>query len=424
MQPGGSERSFFDRLLGGRLWRSADFVKLWLGQFVSEAGSQVSVLALPTVAILILHATPLQVGALTALEFLAFPALGLIAGVYADRFRRIRIMAVCDLLRTLIYGSVPLAWALGSLSMEQLYVVALLAGVCTVFFDVSYQSYLPALVDRRDLVEGNSKLEVTRSIAQLAGPALAGFLIQAIGAALSVLVDAASYVVSVASLLAIRKPEPDPLAGGPRRSFWHELWEGIQVVFANSTLWKIAGCTSTSNLGSNITMAVFLIFAYRYLHLSPATVGFVFAAGAVGGLFGALSASAIARRVTLGPTLFITIVTGGLASLAVPLAQFGFAVPILIATAAIGQFVSPIYNINQVSLRQSITPDRVQGRMNATMRTIVWGTIPVGALIGGILGSTVGVVPTILTGSAISALAGAWILAGPVRLREQPEPAA
>lgn len=423
MQPALGDRSFFDRLLGGRLWRSADFVKLWLGQFVSEAGSQVSVLALPTVAILILHATPFQVGVLTALEFLAFPALGLIAGVYADRFRRIRIMALCDILRTLIYGSVPLAWALGSLRMEQLYVVALLAGVCTVFFDVSYQSYLPALVDRRDLVEGNSKLEVTRSIAQLAGPALAGFLIQVIGAALSVLVDAASYVVSVASLLAIRKPEPDPRATGPRRPFWHELWEGVHVVFANGTLWKIAGCTSTSNLGSNIMFAVYLIFAYRYLHLSPATVGVIFAAGAVGGLLGALSAGAIANRLTLGPTLFLTIVIGGVASLAVPLAQFGFAVPILIASSAIGQFVSPIYNINQVSLRQSITPDRVQGRMNATMRTIVWGTIPIGALIGGIMGSTIGVVPTILIGSAISALAGTWILAGPVRLRQQPEPA-
>jgi predicted MFS family arabinose efflux permease len=308
--------------------------------------------------------------------------------------------------------------------MEQLYLVALLAGICTVFFDVSYQSYLPSLVDRRDLVEGNSKLEVTRSIAQLGGPALAGFLIQAIGPALSVLADAASYVVSVASLLAIRKPEPDPRpAGAERRSFWHELWEGVHVVFGNSTLWKIAGSTATSNLGANMFFAVYLIFAYRYLHLSPGTVGLVFAAGAVGGLFGALSAGAVAERLGLGPTLLVSIVAGGVFALVVPLAQYGFAVPILILATAVGSFINPVYNINQVSLRQAITPDRVQGRMNATIRTIIWGTIPIGAVIGGILGSTVGVVPTLILGASIQILAGFWILAGPVRLRQQPEPA-
>lgn len=425
MESVGGGTSFADRLLGGRLWRDADFVKLWAGQFVSEAGSQVSVLALPTVAILVLHATPFQVGVLSALEFLAFPALGLIAGVYADRFRRIRIMAACDLLRTLIYGSVPLAWAFGALHLEQLYLVALLAGVCTVFFDVSYQSYLPALVNRRDLVEGNSKLEVTRSIAQLAGPAIAGFLIQAIGAALSVLVDAASYVVSVASLVAIRKPEGDPTAGAHlRRGFWHELAEGVQVVFGNSTLWKIAGSTATSNLGSNMFFAVFLIFAYRHLNLWPATVGLIFAAGAVGGVLGALMTSAVTRVLTLGPALLVSVLGFGLAGLAVPLAQYGFAVPILTASFVFIQFMNPVYNINQVSLRQAITPDRLQGRMNATMRTIVWGTIPIGAFIGGILGSTIGVVPTLWIGAGLEVLAAGWILSGPVRLRRQPEPAA
>jgi MFS family permease len=417
--------TFADRLLGGRLWRDSDFVKLWLGQFVSEIGSQVSQLALPTVAILVLHATPFQVGLLSALEFLAFPVLGLVAGVYADRFRRIRIMAACDALRTLIFGSVPLAWVFGYLSMEQLYVVALLTGICTVFFDISYQSYLPALVSRRDLVEGNSKLEVTRSIAQLSGPALAGFLIQLVGAAQSILVDAASYVVSVISLLAIRKPEPNPSpssTAGPT-SFWQQLWEGVQVVLGNTTLWKIAGSTASSNLGSNIVFAVYLIFAYRYLHLSPATVGLVFAAAAVGGLLGAVSAGAAARLLGLGLTLFVTIVVGGLAYFIVPLAQYGFAVPLLIASSFVGFFTSPIYNINQVSLRQAITPDRVQGRMNATMRTIVWGTIPIGALVGGILGTYVGIVPTLFIGATISTLAGIWILSGPVRLRDQPEPA-
>lgn len=418
--------TFADRLLGGRLWRDSDFVKLWLGQFVSETGSQVSLLAMPTVAILVLHATPFQVGLLGALEFLAFPVLGLVAGVYADRFRRIRIMAACDALRTIIFGSIPLAWVLGVLSMEQLYLVALLTGICTVFFDISYQSYLPALVNRRDLVEGNSKLEVTRSIAQLSGPALAGLLIQAAGAAQAILVDAASYVVSVISLLAIRKPEPDTKPSGATgsTSFWRQLWEGVQVVFGNSILWKIAGSTATNNLGSNILFAVYLIFAYRNLHLSPATVGLIFAVGAVGGLVGALAASFVARGVGLGVALLVSSALSGLGFLVVPLAQYGPAVPLLLVSAFVSFFANPVYNINQVSLRQAITPDRVQGRMNATMRTIVWGTIPIGAFAGGILGTYLGIVPTLWIGAAVSTLSGLWILAGPVRLKQQPEPAA
>src|SRR2546425_10393552 len=174
----------------GKLWRHADFLKLWTGETVSVFGSQVTLLAVPTVAILILHAGPFQVGLLSALEFLAFPTLGLVAGVYADRLRRRPIMIVCDLGRMLALGSIPLAFVLNLLTLEQLYIVALLTGVFTVFFDVSYQSYLPALVDRPNLIEGNTKLEITRSTAQVAGPAVAGLLIQWIGAAKAVAGDA------------------------------------------------------------------------------------------------------------------------------------------------------------------------------------------------------------------------------------------
>src|SRR5438309_2456759 len=277
-------------------------MKLWWGQGISELGSQVSFLALPTVAILTLSATPFQVGLLEALQFLAFPVLGLIAGVYADRLKRRPIMIVCDLARLLLIASVPVAALLHVLAMNQLYVVALLVGIANVFFDVSYQSYLPALIPRTDLVEGNSKLEVSRSAAQLAGPVLAGFLIQVIGAVESLWVDAASFAISAASLFGIRKPEPAPQPGtaaGASR-FWREMWERIQVVIGNPTLWKIAGCTATSNLGSNMIWALFLLFAYRTLGLSPSLVGLIFAGGAVGGLLGALSAGAVTRRLGLG----------------------------------------------------------------------------------------------------------------------------
>ncbi|HEX3507826.1 MAG TPA: MFS transporter [Candidatus Dormibacteraeota bacterium] len=411
-------------MFGGRLWRDGEFLKLWSGQAISEIGSQVSLLALPTVAILVLGATPFQVGLLAACENLAFPVLGLVAGVYVDRLRRRPIMIACDVGRLLALASVPIAFALNVLSMPQLYAVALIAGVGTVFFDVAYQSYLPALIPRADLIEGNTKLQVTSSVAQMAGPALGGVLIQLIGPARAVAADAASFLISVVSLLWIRRPEPTPSPMGEsgRRGFFVEMWEGIRVVFGNSTIWKIAGSTSTSNLGSNLFFAVFLIFVYRVLHLSPGTVGIVFAAGAVGGLLGAFTAAWIPRRIGLGPTLFVTIVLGGLSLILVPIAQYGFAVPLLFASMFIGSFVNPVYNINQVSLRQAIVPDRVQGRMNATVRTIIWGTNPIGAFIGGIIGSTYGIVPALYAGIGVSLLAGFWILLGPIRLRVQPEP--
>ncbi|MDQ6877107.1 MAG: MFS transporter [Candidatus Dormibacteraeota bacterium] len=408
----------------GKLWRDGEFLKLWFGQGISELGSQVSQLALPTVAILALRATPFQVGLLAAFEVLAFPLLGLVAGVYVDRLRRRPIMIACDLVRMLALASVPIAFAFNVLAMPQMYVVALITGVGTVFFDVAYQSYLPALIQRADLVEGNTKLQVTGSVAQMAGPALAGVLIQLVGPARAVAADATSFLVSVGSLLWIRRPEPSPKPAteSGRRGFWSEMWEGIQVVFRSSTIWKIAGSTSTTNLGSSTFFAVYLVFAYRVLHITPGTIGFIFGAGAIGGLLGALTASWIARRIGLGPTLFVTVVIGGLACILVPLAQFGLAVPLLLTATLVFSFSNPVYNINQVSLRQAITPDRVQGRMNATVRTIIWGTMPIGALVGGLIGSTYGLVPAMYVGIAIWVFAGFWILLGPIRLRVQPEP--
>lgn len=413
-------------MLGGRLWRHPDFLKLWAGETVSQFGSQVTLLAVPTVAILMLHAGPFQVGVLSALEFLAFPTLGLIAGVYADRLHRRPIMISCDVGRLLALGSIPVAFALGVLTLEQLYVVALLTGIFTVFFDVSYQSYLPALVDRPNLIEGNTKLEVTRSAAQISGPAIAGFLIQWIGGARAVAVDAISFLASAIAVWAIRRPEPEPKPGTASgvSGFIPEMREGIDVVFRSPILWRIAGCTGTTNFGSNMIFgAVFLVFAYRDLHLSAGLVGVVFGFSSVGGLVGAFLASWAARTLGLGTTLGVAIVVGGLAELATPLALIGAPVIVLSILGFIANVMIPVYNINQVSLRQSITPDRVQGRMNATMRTVVWGTIPLGAFFGGILGTSIGVVNTILLGGAISALAAIWIFLGPVgRLQEQPAP--
>ena len=411
----------------GRLWRYPDFLKLWAGETVSEFGSQVTLLAVPTVAILALHAGPFQVGVLSALEFLAFPTLGLVAGVYADRLRRRPIMIACDIGRLLALGSIPVAFLLDALTLQQLYLVALLTGIFTVFFDVSYQSYLPVLVDRPNLIEGNTKLEVTRSASQISGPAVAGLLIQWIGGARAVAVDALSFLASALALalIATPEPEPHPSTASGATGFIPEMREGIEVVFKSPILWRIAACTATTNLGSNMIFgAVFLVFAYRDLHLSAAVVGIIFGISSVGWLVGAFVAAWTVRTFGLGMTLRLSILLGGLVTLATPLALIGAPAIILSVLGFLNNLFVPVYNINQVSLRQSITPDRVQGRMNATMRTIVWGTIPVGAFTGGILGTAIGVVQTIILGSVVSALAALWIFLGPVaRLKEQPVPA-
>jgi MFS family permease len=413
-------------VFGGRLWRHPDFLKLWAGDTVSQFGSQVTLLAVPTVAILVLHAGPFQVGLLSALEFLAFPTLGLVAGVYADRLRRRPIMIACDLGRMLALGSIPVAFLLNTLTLEQLYIVALLTGICTVFFDVSYQSYLPVLVDRPNLLEGNTKLEISRSAAQVSGPAVAGFLIQWLGGAKAVAFDALSFLLSAIALSTIKAPEPEPRPAtvSGATGFIAEMKEGIMVVFKNPILWRIAGCTATTNFGSIMVFgAVLLVFMYRDLHLTAAVVGVIFAIGSVGGLLGALMASWISRRLGFGLTLGISIVVGGVSLLLTPLALLGAPVIVLSTTGLVTGFTIPTYNINQVSLRQAITPDRVQGRMNATMRTIVWGTFPLGGVLGGILGTTVGVVQTIIVGGVLSTLAALWIFLGPViKVKEQPEP--
>ncbi|MBO0817977.1 MAG: MFS transporter, partial [Actinobacteria bacterium] len=247
---------------------------LWSGQTVSEMGSAVTQLALPLTAVVLLNASTFEVGLLTSAETAAFALIALPAGAIVDRRTKRGIMLACDVARALIIGSIPLAWALGVLTLAQLYVVALAAGVGTVFFDVSYQSYLPVLLRAEHLMDGNGKLGATQSFAQLAGPGLGGGLVGAVGAAGAMTADAVSYVVSVASLLGIRARERPgaarPAAGpGARRSLRAEIAEGLQFVVRHPILRKVVACTGTSNLFSSMTMAVEIIFLVRILHVRP-----------------------------------------------------------------------------------------------------------------------------------------------------------
>jgi MFS family permease len=404
------------------LWRHGDFLKLWSGQTISQVGSQVTFLALPLTAILLFKATPFQVGLLGTLEFLPFVIFGLPIGVWVDRWRRKPILVAADVGRFLVLGSLPLAYALDSLHLMHLYAAAFLTGVFTVFFDVAYGSYLPSLVDRSQLVEANTKLEISRSGAQLLGPGLAGILVQAFTAPVAILADAASYLGSVLFLLLIRQAESSiesPAEGAPRMT--HQIREGVRYVLRHPLLRPILICTATLNLASGLTLAVLLLFAVRSLGLSPGVIGLVLAVGNAGFLGGAFASSRMSRRLGIGRTLIGAGALIGVGWALIPLATRSTAVPILLAYGALGSFGGVIYNVNARSLAQSITPERMLGRTIATLRFAVWGTIPLGTFLGGILGGRLGLRPTLWLSAATGLIAFLPPLLSDVRrLNEMP----
>jgi MFS family permease len=402
------------------LLREFDFRQLFVADTISQIGTQVSMLALPLVAVLALKASSFEVGVLAACETLAFLLVGLPAGAWVDRLRRRQVLIAGDLGRAVLLGSVPLAWWTGHLTMAQLYVVALLTGVCTVFFDVSYQSYLPHLVGRDNLVEGNAKLEVVRATNQIAGPTAAGLLIQWLTAPYAVAVDAVSYLGSALFVTRIRKREEKPVRA-PDARLGREIMEGLRFVLGNRMLRAIAACTGSSNFFSGIGGAMEVVLLARVLHLSPGLIGLVFSVGSIGGLIAAFTATPIARRLGQGPTIWIIPAITAPASLLWPITQRGW---LLWATAVgfgIWSFGAVVYNITQVSFRQGLCPERLLGRMNASIRFLVWGTLPLGSFIGGVLGQTLGVRQALWVGAIGGMFAFIPVFLSPLRgMRELP----
>jgi MFS family permease len=412
----------------GGLWRHGDFLKLWSAETISQFGSTIDDLAFPLVAILVLDASAFEVAALGTVLFLPFLIFTLPAGVWVDRLPRKPILIVGDFGRAALYATVPLAYVLDVLTLWQLYAVGFLVGVFQVFFDVAYQSYLPSLVDRDKIAEGNSKFEISRSAAQVSGPGLGGGLVELLTAPYAVFVDALSFVASGAFLLRIKTKEPKPeratAADGSKPSFKEELKEGLGFVLRNPNLRAQAGCTATSNFFFSLGFAIYLVFMVRELGLSPGLIGVVFSLGAVGSLAAAFTATRISRRFGIGPTTIGVLLLQGPTVLLIALAPAGNeAIPFLVASQVLLGFAIVIYNIVQVSYRQAICPTRLQGRMNSAMRFIVWGTIPPATLIGGALGSWIGLRETILIAAIGGGLSFLWILLSPQRhLRELPEP--
>ena len=412
------------------LWRHGDFMRLWTGQTISQLGDEVTQLAIPLVAALTLTASPFEFGILGVLQMLPFIVLTIPAGVWVDRLRRRPILIGANLGRAILLTSIPVAFLGGWLTIWQLYVVAFAVGCLEVFFDVAYQSYLPSVVERDRLVEGNAKLELSVSATSFVGPTIAGFLAELLRPATAIFFDAASYIGSVVMLLLIRRPEARPEAHdpatGPRPSMRQDAVEGLRYVLGHRYLRYIAACTGTLNLFGNIGGVILLLYVVQDLGLTPGTIGIVLAIGNLGVLVGALLSERLGRWIGVGPTIVWTALFSSFSLIAVALAPRDAPLPFLIAGGFIGTVTAVIYNVNQVSLRQAITPDRMLGRMNATMRFIVWGTIPIGALAGGVLGGVIGLQATIWVGGIGSFLGFLPVLLSPVRsLKEIPssEPA-
>ncbi len=423
------------------LWHHANFLKLWASETISQFGTQFSGFGIPFTALL-LTSNPLDFGILNATSLLAFPFFALFIGVYVDRHRRRRVMVLANIGRGILLGIIPLAAVTGvlkQLGMPLLYMVSFSVGLLTVFFDVSYQAILPSLVERNQLVEGNSKLEASRSTAQVAGPSIAGIVVQIVSAPLAIAIDALSYFGSASFLGRIRNEE---IVQPRNASVLHDLKEGLVVVLKDARLRSIAGCTATSNFFSSALFAILILYLVRQLNFTAAVIGVVFTVGSTGAFVGIAISGRLAKSIGVGPAIVSSMVLGGVGflpyyimnpSLAFPVLNFkssllgtfrldmnGLLMMLATFTVSVG---SVVYNINQVSLRQALVPIRLQGRMNASMRWIVWGTIPAGSLAGGILGTLLGLRPAIAIAVVGGSLAFLWVLLSPVRrLKEIPEP--
>lgn len=399
------------------LWRNPNFVRLWTGETISIFGSLIGRTALPFTAILVLDAGPIQIALLSAAELVPAFLAGPFVGVWVDRLRRRPIMIAADVGRFALLGTIPLAHVFDTLTMEQLYAVAFFVGILTVSFDVAYLSYLPTLVNRDQLLEGNSKLAASSSVAEVGGFSLSGWLVQLVTGPVTILIDAVSFLFSAAFIAAIRAPEPPPTLASERTSVREEFSEGVRFLVRDPVLRPLAASAVTLELAWRLFGAVFLVFVTKDLGFKPGLLGMTFAVGGVSSLFGALLARRSADRFGLGPSMWGGLILMSVSMLFIPLAQgaTAVAVALLVAQQLVGDGGATVFEINQVSLRQSVTPKRMLGRVNAAIRLTSLAAMLLGSLIGGVMGETVGLRPTLIAGACAVFAAALWIIASPAR---------
>lgn len=405
------------------LWRHADFLKLWGGQTVSLFGSLLTQFALPLLAALLLDAGAAQMALLAAAEVAPGLLLGFFAGVWVDRLRRRPLLIAADIGRALALVSIPVVAALGALHMGQLYLVAVLVSVCSVVFDAAYPAYLPTLLRRDELVAGNSRMASSESVAEVSGWGIAGVLVQVAGAPLAILVDALTFVVSAFSIHLIRAKEPSVAAGDTEtsRNMWRDVAQGLRFVAADPIRRALAGAGAVDTLFGNALGALITLYLVRDLHLAPVVMGVIFAVGGVSAFAGSLIVSRVARLWPVGRILLGAMLIYTLGAFTVPLASGpeALAVGLLIAGQCLDA-AHTIYSVTRLSHFQRTTPDRMQGRLHATLGVVEGCATIVGLALGGILGQTLGVRATLFVVCA-GKLAGPLLLAlSPVRrLREE-----
>lgn len=381
-----------------------DFRLLLVGQTTSQLGAQVSGVAIPLLAVLTLDASPMELGLVTGSGTLAFALIGLPAGAWLDRCRRRWILATSDLSRAALLASIPVAALLDVLTIEQLVVVSFLNGLARVFFDVGYQSYLPSVIGRGNVLAGNSAMQTIRSGGQIAGSGIGGWLVSAIGAANVVLVQAATFVVSAISLAAIRTREPQIAGAVDRPNLRAQVLDGLAFVVRNRVLRATAVASAASNFSFAIASAVAFIFMSRTLALSATAIGLIVAAGSLAVLVGASATPALSRWLGSARVIWLSLAVTGPVTLLGPLAQPGALVILVIISTAAGELGQIVYAITNVSLRQRFCPDRMLGRVNATMQFLIMGLFPFGAFLGGLLGELIGLRGTLWVAAAIAML--------------------
>lgn len=404
------------------LWRHHDFLRLWAGQTVSLLGSRVGGFALTFVAVLTLHASPVQVALLSAAQYGPGLIVGLFAGVWVDRLRRRPVMIVVDIGRAIVLAIIPLAAVFGRLSIPLLVVVALCISVLTVFFDVAYRSYLPSLVRRDELIEGNSRLQASAAAAEFGGWSIAGFLLPILTIPGTILLDCLSFLISAGSLATIRADEPPPARATEREGTWQEIGAGLRLLRNHPDVHALARVTGVWTLFRSIIGAAIVLYVTRELHVSPAVQGIVWSIGGMSALIGAVLAARVTRRWGIGPTMFGTLLLAVVTTIFIPLASgpLAWIVVSLLVQQILGDGAATIYEINQVSVLQARTPDHLLGRMNASLRFIEWSATLGGLLLGGLLGQTLGLRAALFVSVGGQLLAPLLLALSPVRaLREQ-----
>jgi MFS family permease len=407
---------------GGAL-TNRDFVKLFAGESVSLIGTQITLFTMPLIAVLTLRATVFQVGLLNTLRLAPVIVVAVFAGVLLDRTRRRPVLIVCSLTSAVLIALVPLSEATGHLSMGLLYLVSALVGGLSCVFDVGVLSYVPNLLERRHLPEANGKIQAVRAFAGISGPAIAGLLIGVIGAPVTLSADAISYLFSVGGLISIRKPEAAPQLPEVRTSVRRQIAEGFHAVYGSKLVRAMLTQAAALNLAYGSFLTIFVVYAIRSLHLTPFKLGLAVGAVAVGGLIGSLFTNRARKVFGLGRSMIYSTIASSAAPLVLLIPRNAGIVSMTIMMAA--QFVYGLgiasLNVNAITLRQVITPRRVLARMNATYRMLIFGVPPLGAIIGGVLGTALGLRPALVISVIAITSPMLWLIFSPVfRLKEMP----